>query len=1057
MTRLEDKRGNTPRVSPRQSLKTKITLITLLVFVLSLWSLSTYASRMLRQDMQRLLGEQQFATVTQMAAQLDQALQVRVSALEAIARAIRPALEEGSPALEAFLSQRVILQTLFNAGVHVLGPDGTVLGLAPGVSGVGADYFQSATLQALLTHGKSSVGPPTHEALLKQPVFPIVAMIKGSDGQVIGSLAGVTRLDQPNFLDIISQARYGKTGGYFLVAPQSRLVITASGQRQVMQALPVPGLNPAIDRFILGQQGSALIDIPNPLGVEVVASSTAIQVAPWHVAAVLPTAEAFAPIRTMQQRMWLATGALTLLAGLLVWWLLARELAPLQATARRLIAMADEHEPLQPLPATRLDEIGQVVKGFNRLLGTLGQREALLQQILNTSSVAIFLVDRQGYITRANQHMARLFGFSLNELQAMEYVALVHPQQRELARQKMRALLASQLQSVDLERLYWRADQSEFWGHLTGQRFVDANGVEQGLVGVIADVTQRRQLDAELRIAAIAFESQQGMAITDAQGVILRVNQAFCVITGYSALEAVGQNPRLLSSGRHDAAFYAAMWANIARSGAWQGEIWNRRKNGEVFPEWLSISAVKDSSGQVTHYVATFSDISAHKAAEDQIKSLAFFDTLTGLPNRRLLLDRLVQAMVSGARHGRQGALLYIDLDDFKTLNNSYGHDVGDALLQQVAQRLSGCMREGDTVARPGADSFAVLLEALSANAVEAATQAESVGEKIRLALSEPYQLDGHLHRSTASIGVTLLDDRQQEGVDEPLKRAELAMYQAKTAGRNTLRFFDPQMQTAVLALAALEADLREALRSDQFVLYYQAQVNGASRVSGVEALVRWQHPLRGLVPPSEFIALAEQTGLILPLGQWVLETACAQLAAWAGLLERAQLTVAVNVSALQFHQGDFVAQVMSALARSGAKPQRLKLELTESLLVHDVEGIIAKMSALQAQGVGFSLDDFGTGYSSLSYLKRLPLNQLKIDQGFVRDILQDPNDAAIAKMVVALAETLGLAVIAEGVETAAQRDFLAAQGCHAYQGYLFSRPLPIAEFEAFMAQRASP
>jgi diguanylate cyclase (GGDEF)-like protein len=470
-----------------------------------------------------------------------------------------------------------------------------------------------------------------------------------------------------------------------------------------------------------------------------------------------------------------------------------------------------------------------------------------------------------------------------------------------------------------------------------------------------------------------------------------------------------------------------------------------------VFPEWLTISAVKDPTGQATHYVATFTDLSTRKSAEDQIKSLAFYDTLTGLPNRRLLLDRLKQALASGARHRRQGALMYIDLDDFKTLNNTYGHDVGDQLLQEVAQRLNHCLRAGDTVARPGGDSFVVLLEALSTNSVEAATEAENTGEKIRLALSQPYQIVSHVHRSTASIGVTLFDDRQQEGIDEPLKRAELAMYQAKTAGRNTLRFFDPQMQTAVMAMAALEADLREAVRSNQFLLYYQAQVNGERQVTGVEALVRWQHPVRGLVPPAEFIPLAEQTGLILPLGQWVLETACIQLAAWASQPERAQLTVAVNVSALQFHQSDFVAQVLAVLKRTGANPQRLKLELTESLLVHDLEGIISKMSALQAQGVGFSLDDFGTGYSSLSYLKRLPLNQLKIDQGFVRDILHDANDAAIAKMVVALADTLGLSVIAEGVETEAQRDFLAAQGCHAYQGYLYSRPVPIDAFEAFM------
>ena len=1056
MTRSKGSSGITPTVSARQSLTTKVTLITLLVFISSLWSLSYYASRMLRQDMQRLLGEQQFATVSQVAAQVDQALQARVSALETVARAISPALLDNPQALQAFLEQRVILQTLFNAGVHVLGRDGAVLGLVPGASRVGADYFQNAAVQAALAAARTSVGTPTHERLLQQAVFPVITMIHDRDGQVIGALVGVTNLSLPSFLDIISQSRYGKTGGYFLVAPQSRLLIMASGRRHVMQALPAPGLNPAIDRFILGQQGSTLIDIPNPLGVQVVASSTEISVAGWHVAAMLPTAEAFAPVHAMQERMLLATSVLTLLAGLLVWWALQRQLAPLQATARRLAAMADEQEPRQTLPVTHPDEIGQLIKGFNRLLDTLGQRETLLQQILDTSSVAIFLVDRQGYITQANQRMAVLFGYPVNELQAMEYVALVHPLQREVGRQKMRALLASQIQSVDLERLYLRADQTEFWGHVTGQRFVDAHGVEQGLVGVIADTTQRRQAEAELRIAAIAFESELGMVITDTQGVILRINQAFSAITGYSALEAVGQNPRLLSSGRHDSAFYAAMWNGIVREGAWQGEIWNRRKNGDLFPEWLTISAAKDPAGQSTHYVATFTDLSTRKSAEDQIKNLAFFDPLTGLPNRRLLLDRLEQALAAGARHRRQGALLYIDLDDFKTLNNAYGHDVGDQVLQQVAQRLNHCLRDGDTVARPGGDSFVVLLEALSTDSVDAATQAESAGEKIRTAINQPYLIASQVHRSSASIGVTLFDDGQQEGIDEPLKRAEMAMYQAKTAGRNTLRFFDPQLQTAVLALAALAADLREAVRSNQFLLYYQAQVSGERQISGVEALVRWQHPVRGLVPPAEFNALAEQTGLILPLGQWVLETACIQLAAWANQPERAQLTVAVNVSALQFHQSDFVAQVLAVLVRTGAKPQRLKLELTESLLVQDVEGIISKMNALQAQGVGFSLDDFGTGYSSLAYLKRLPLNQLKIDQGFVRDILHDANDAAIAKMVVALANTLGLAVIAEGVETEAQRDFLAALGCHAYQGYLYSRPLPIDVFEAFMQRAAT-
>jgi diguanylate cyclase (GGDEF)-like protein/PAS domain S-box-containing protein len=556
--------------------------------------------------------------------------------------------------------------------------------------------------------------------------------------------------------------------------------------------------------------------------------------------------------------------------------------------------------------------------------------------------------------------------------------------------------------------------------------------------------------NADLRIAAIAFESQEGMFITDAQNVILRVNRAFSEITGYSSEEVIGQTPRLLSSGRHDAAFYAEMRESIQHSRSWQGEIWNRRKNNQVYPEWLTITAVTDSSGAITHYVSTLTDISQRKASEEKIQYLAFYDSLTCLPNRRLLVDRLQQALASSARSERRGALLFIDLDNFKLLNDTLGHDKGDLLLQQVAQRLTASVREGDSVARLGGDEFVLLLDDLSENPNEAANQAEAVGEKILAALNQPYDLAGHSYHSTPSIGVTLFAGHQS-GVDELMKHADLAMYEAKNAGRNTLRFFDPQMQATITARASLEKDLREGVQARQFILYYQPQVDAAERITGTEALVRWQHPQRGLVSPAAFIPLAEETGLILPLGLWVLETACDQLLAWASNAQRAHLSIAVNVSARQFRQPDFVAQVLAVLDRSGANPRQLKLELTESLLLDDLEAIIGKMSALKARGIGFSLDDFGTGYSSLSYLKRLPLDQLKIDQSFVRDLLTDPNDAAIAHTIVALAQSLGLSVIAEGVETAAQKDCLAVQGCLAYQGYLFSRPLPIADFERLL------
>ena len=560
------------------------------------------------------------------------------------------------------------------------------------------------------------------------------------------------------------------------------------------------------------------------------------------------------------------------------------------------------------------------------------------------------------------------------------------------------------------------------------------------------------KVKGQQRIATAAFESQQGMFITDAAKVILQVNRAFSAITGYTTEEAIGQTPRLLSSGHHDRAFYAAMWDSINRTGSWQGEIWNRRKNGKAYSETLRISTVRDAAGGVSNYVAAFSDATSYKDAEAQIQSLAFSDPLTGLPNRQHLIVLLQQSQLDRAREPRQDALQLVGLDQFKNLNETIGHENGNRLLQSVAHRLGDCIRKGDTLVRLGGNAFVVMLQNLSLIPQQAATEAEAVAAKILLALSQPYQIGSSDVHCSASIGITLVDDATPQDADVPLNQAELAMHHAKAGGRNTLRFFAPQMQAEVSARAELESGLREALLNNQFVLHYQAQVTSEGRVIGTEALVRWTHPLRGLVSPAEFIPVAEESGLILPLGSWVLETACKQLVLWADKPETADLTVAVNVSAHQFHQADFVDQVFGALERTGARAQGLKLELTESLLVANIEAIIDKMNALKARGVGFSLDDFGTGYSSLSYLKRLPLDQLKIDQSFVRNILSDTNDAAIAKMVIALADSMDLAVIAEGVETEAQRDFLAGLGCHTYQGYLFSKPLPAQEFGALVA-----
>ena len=558
----------------------------------------------------------------------------------------------------------------------------------------------------------------------------------------------------------------------------------------------------------------------------------------------------------------------------------------------------------------------------------------------------------------------------------------------------------------------------------------------------------QRKSDMEFRIAATAFETQEGMAITDANANILRINQAFTKITGYTAEEVIGKNPRILQSGRQDSNFYSAMWEKIKSTGAWTGEIWNRRKNGEIYPELLTVTVVKGSDGNVSNYVATLTDVTTSREAAEEIQHLAYYDSLTRLPNRRLLLDRLKQALATSSRSGKIGALLFLDLDNFKTLNDTLGHDVGDQLLQQAAQRIASCVREGDMVARQGGDEFVVMLEGLSENALEAATQTETVAKKILDEFNRPYELAAHTYRNTSSIGATLFSNHEV-GMEELLKQADIAMYQAKKAGRNTLRFFDPEMQASINARAALENELRSAIDLQQFQLYYQVQVSNSRRPVGAEALIRWMHPEKGIVSPGQFIPLAEETGLIKPIGQWVLDTACAQLRSWQVDALTRDLTLSVNVSAKQFHEANFVSQVLDAVQRHSIDPRLLKLEPTESILLENIGETVETMNALKAVGVHFSLDDFGTGFSSLQYLKRLPLDQLKIDQSFVRDLVVDINDQVIVRTIIAMAQSLNLDVIAEGVETEQQQLLLQENGCNHYQGYLFGKPVPIKEFEA--------
>lgn len=1049
---------------PWRSIQLRVTLFTLGIFLLSIWLLSFFANRMLRDDLQSILGAQQFSTVTIIAAEINQQIEDRLRALEAVADGIDAAALNDAQVLQTLLERQIVFQRLFNAGAFVTRADGIVVADVPvSANRLGRGAAERDYAIAALQEGRTTVGKPVFGEILGTPVFSMATPIRDGKGQAIGVLVGVTNLSAPNFLNKVTDNRYGKSGDYFIASLQHRLNVTSSDKKRVMQPLPPVGVNPYVDRFVQGHEGT--VRYVDQRGVEILVSVKGIPAAGWAMVATLPTAEAFAPVQALQQRVLWATVLLTLLAGSVTWWvtwrMLKRQLAPMLAATRSLTLQTDAGLVVHPLPVAREDEIGDLIGGFNRMLEALGQRSRALQDseaynkiLFAGSHIPLAVLDPDtGTLVDCNQAALDIYQLgSRDELLGMTPVdvsAEVQYDGRSSAQAAVEHIQTAVRQGAHVFEWSHQRPSGEIWDaevHLMAFQHAGKTLLQFSL----QDISARKRADADLRVAATAFESQEGMVITDATMRILRINAACSAITGYAPDEVIGLTPRVFSSGRHDAAFYQQLWNSINSTGAWKGEIWNRRKNGEVYPEWANISAVKSSEGVVTHYVASFIDISLRKSAEDEIKHLAFYDPLTRLPNRRLLLDRLRHAVVAGSRSDSAGALLFIDLDNFKNLNDTLGHDKGDLLLESVARRLSAAVREEDTVARLGGDEFVIMMEGLNLQPGEAAEQARVIAQKILDGFKEPHDLNGLPHACTASIGIGLFM-RENETVDELLKRADLAMYQAKAAGRNTLRFFDPQMQAMAMARVALEADLREGLKHNQMLLHYQPQVDAHNRIAGTEALVRWQHPSRGLISPLEFIPLAEETGLILALGHWVLEAACKQLVVWSGQPETDHFTVAVNVSARQFHQPDFVDQVLAVLDATGARPQRLKLELTESLLVTNIEEVIAKMLALKAKGVGFSLDDFGTGYSSLSYLKRMPLEQLKIDQSFVRDVLSDANDAAIAKTIIALAQSLGLGVIAEGVETLAQRDFLAESGCYAYQGYYISRPLPIEEFARFV------
>jgi len=912
----------------RHSLKTRVTLSTMAIFLVSLWSLSFYASYSLRHDMQSELSAQQRANVALLSSQVQHSLSERLQWLQLVANEISAPMLQDAKALQSHLNNRPILANEFNEAVLALNAEGQPIAELPSSAGrVGHGRMDLQSVHTALQQGRASIGVVFVDARRGDPMFGMSAPVRDTGDRVIGVLTGLTNLKRPHFLRIITDNHYGKTGGYVLVDPKLRRVITATDPARIMEQLPGAGVNQALDRFIAGFEGSQIIT--NPKGVEILASDKVVPISGWIVSAVLPTAEAFAPIHRIQQHMMYATLLLTLLAGGLTWWLLRLQLVPVFKAVQALTMLGHCGKPLQPVNVQVGGEIGQLVAAFNALLARLAAHEnALLQSqsmLARTESIAhvgswewdattdqvtwsteLFLIfglpPEQGAPRFAEQ--ARLYEpADFRKLSEAVQQAISHgtPYVLELNARRadgsQRICLASgqthgtghgqqlwlvgslqditelklaqrnvqqnysALQSVLQTTLdgFWRTDavgylrqvnpaycalsgyteaelltlhiteldamehSSDTQRHMqqlqaagrdrfeTRHRRKDGtlwdvevnatvNPAAEGEVfAFLRDISQRKKAELELQMLASVFShAYEGITITNAAGCILNVNKAFCRITGYSRDEAIGQNSRLLKSERQDPEFYRAMWQELTYIGHWSGEIWNRRKNGEVYAELLNISAVRDEHGITRQYVGLFSDVSARKVLEDKVRQLAFFDALTDLPNRRLLADRLGQAMLLNQRNRHYGALMFLDLDNFKPLNDTHGHATGDLLLIEVARRLKACVRQVDTVARIGGDEFVVMLSELDTAAELSRQQAQILAENVRQSIARPYLLtikhhgaaDSQVeHRCSASIGVAMFasNDNNQE---RALKHADSAMYQAKDAGRNCVVFY---------------------------------------------------------------------------------------------------------------------------------------------------------------------------------------------------------------------------------------------------------------------------
>ncbi|GMR06433.1 MAG: hypothetical protein BMS9Abin25_1027 [Gammaproteobacteria bacterium] len=676
------------------------------------------------------------------------------------------------------------------------------------------------------------------------------------------------------------------------------------------------------------------------------------------------------------------------------------------------------------------------------------ESESRFKTLTNLSPVGTFFSNEKGICNYVNNEWVKITGHPQSYWRNRTWIEAIHEADREKIIADW-AKIVLKHGTFEVECRIRKPDGSDRWILCRATAIKEEDWGHDLFIGAAIDITDRKQIEHELQLMATTFETHDPILITDKQSKILKINQAFSEVSGYQEKELIGKLPNTFKSRHHDSEFFKGMWSDLSKKGNWQGEIYNRSKSGHIHQDWVTISAIKDSQGEIVNYIGHYHDITERKEAEEQIRKLAFYDPLTSLPNRRLFLERLADELETANLENKHGALLFLDLDHFKNLNDSLGHPVGDALLVEVSRRLRENIGKGETIARIGGDEFVVLLPNIAPIVELSAEHAELLANRIRVAITEPFYIHGHEYNISVSIGISLFPEKNQNSADI-LKRADTAMYSAKQKGRNSVCFFKQEMQISADKRLAIEKDLRHAIRQQELYLVYQPLIDWEGNIIGAEVLLRWQHKKHGLIPPGDFIPIAEDTGLIFDISRWVLNTACSQLSDWMNedqaLADRLQC-ISINLSPKEFNQNGFEEKVLKIIRKYEIPPDRIEFEITERLIISNLGNTIEKMLKMKQHGFRFSVDDFGTGYSSLAYLKELPINRLKIDRSFIRDITEDRNDATIVETIISMSHHLGLEVVAEGVETQEQHFFLSKHACDIFQGYYFSKALKASEF----------